>query len=323
MPRRLIFLLLTLALPARSQLLPDHIFDSHLASQSPAPIPDAAIWTELGLEDSGKGIYEGPKGRYSLTLYRVQDPTAALAAFYWQRPADARSVPLAPLAALAADTLTVASGNYLLVWNGHKVTPEELNGVLLTVPKYQGGKLPTLPGFLPATGLRANSERYIVGPASLQKFYPEIPPSVAAFHLSGEAETAVFGPKGGVRLVVFSYPTFEIARKQLLEFQKIPGAVAKRTGPLVAVTIHPSDPDEAERVLSRVRYLAAVTIPEKPPSPKDNPGNLLVNIVLLIGILIVFCVVSGIAFGFLRHLFQRWMPSDEGEAMVTLHLLDR
>jgi hypothetical protein len=76
-------------------------------------------------------------------------------------------------------------------------------------------------------------------------------------------------------------------------------------------------------VLSQVRYQAAVTLSEKPPSPRDNPANLLLNIVLLIGILIVFCTISGLAFGLLRQLFQRWMPSDEGEAMVTLHLLDR
>src|SRR5208283_1436678 len=122
---------------------------------------EPAIWTELGLEDSGQGTYEGPAGRYTLTLYRVQDPTAALAAFYWQRPPEAKRDSLAPLTAITSDSLTVGSGNYLLIWNGHKVTPEELNFILLTVPKYQAGNLPALPKFLPATGLRTNSERYI------------------------------------------------------------------------------------------------------------------------------------------------------------------
>ena len=318
------FLLLALALPAMPQILPERIGDSHLASKAPAPNTDPAIWNELGLEDSGKGTYEGPAGRYTLTLYRVQDPTAALAAFDWQRPPDAKRGTLAPpLAAETPDSLTVGSGNYLLIWNGHKATPEELNAILLTVPKYRHGGLPALPGFLPATGLRANSERYIVGPESLARFYPEIPPSAAAFHLSAEAETAVFGPNGAVRLIIFSYPTFGIARRQLAEFEKIPGAMAKRTGPLVAVAVHPPDADEAERVLSRVKYQAEVTLPEKPPSPKDNPANLLLNIALLIGILIVFCAVSGLAFGAIRQLFRRIGPSDDGESMVMLHLSDR
>jgi hypothetical protein len=176
---------------------------------------------------------------------------------------------------------------------------------------------------MPANGLRPNSERYILGPSSLAKFYPEIPPSTAAFHLNSEAELATFGKDGGVRLAIFNFPTPDAARKQLLEFEKIPGAVAKRTGPLVAVTVHPSDPNEAERVLSQVRYQATITQPQKPPTKKDNPGNLLLNIALLIAILIVFCVLSGLAFGGLRQLFRRMGPSDDGEAMVSLHLSDR
>jgi hypothetical protein len=319
-----VFALLLLALPAKPQLLPERIGQNHLASKAPAPTSDPAVWTELGLEDSAKGSYEGPAGNYTLTLYRLQDPTAALAAFYWQRTPDAKRGTLAPpMTAETPGSLTVGSGNYLLVWDGHKATPEELNAILLTVPKYQSGNLPALPKFLPSTGLRANSERYIVGPASLRKFCPEISPSAAAFHLSAEALTAVFGPDGGVRLVIFSYPTFEMARKQLAGFEKIPGAMARRTGSLVAVTVNPTDSDEAERVLSRVKYQVDVTLPEKPPTPKDNPGNLLLNIALLIGILIVFCALSGLAFGGLRQLFRRFGPDDEGESMVSLHLSDR
>jgi hypothetical protein len=318
----LLFLLL-LALPAAAELLPDRIGADQLKAKAPAPITDQAVWSELGLEDSGQGTYEGPNGKYTLTLYRVQDPTAALAAFDWQRPPDAKPDKIAPLATQDSGTTTIASGNYLLIWKGHKATPEELNHILLTVPKYQGGNLPTLPDFLPKTGIRPNSERYIVGPATLKQFYPGIPPATAAFHLSAEALTAAFGKDGGVQLAIFAYPTFEMARKRLPEFEKIPGAMAKRTGPLVAVTLHPSDPDEAERVLSRVKYQAAVTLPEKPPTPKDNPVNLLLNILLLIGILIVFCAISGLAFGGIRQLFRRFAPSDEGESMVMLHLSDR
>ena len=323
MPRRLILLLLILALPALPQLLPEQIGTNHLVSKAPAPTPDPAIWSELGLQDSGLGTYDGPAGHYALALYRLQDPTAVLAAFDWQRPADARPTALAPLAAESGSTLTVGTGNYLAVWSGHKPDPEELNNVLLAIPKYQHGGLPDLPGYMPAAGLRPNSQRYIVGPASLARFYPEIPPSVAAFHLSAEAETAVFGKDGDVRLAIFAYPTFEIARKREPEFAKIPGAITKRTGPLVAVTIHPSNMDEAERVLSRVRYQGEVTLPQKPPTPKDNPVNLLWNICKLIGILIVFCAISGFAFGALQQLLRRMVPNQDGESMVTLHLSDR
>jgi hypothetical protein len=323
MPRRLILTLILAAFPALPQLLPERIGLNTLSSKADAPASDPEVWRELGLEDSGQGTYEGPAGRYTLTLYRVQDSTATLAAYDWQRPPDARPVKLAPLAAQTPTGMIVGTGNYLAIWNGHKPGPEELNALLLTIPRYQHSLFPALPGFVPAVGLRPNSERYIVGPASLAKFFPEVPPSVAAFHLNGEAETAIFGKDGGVRLAIFSYPTFEIARKQALEFAKIPGAMAKRTGQLVAVTVNPSDLNEAERVLSRVRYQANVTLPEKPPTKRDNPGNLLLNIALLVGILIVFCAISGLAFGLLRQLVRRFIQPDEGESMVMLNISDR
>jgi hypothetical protein len=313
---------LALALPALPQLLPDHIMEAKLKSTAPAPVAaaDQPVWNELGLQDSGTGFYEAPNGKYTLTLYRVQDPTAALAAYDWQRPADARPNKLAPLAADTPDGMIVGAGNYLALWKGHKPTPEELNGIMLTIPRYQHGNLPGLPGFMPGEGLKSNSERYIIGPATLARFYPEIPPSAAAFHLSGEAESAQFGP---TKLIIFSYPTFEIARKQAAVLGKIPGAITKRSGQLVAVTVNPPDADQAEHVLSRVRYQADVTVPEKPPTKKDNPVNLLLNIALLVLILIVFCALSGLAFGGMRQLFHRFGPGDDGESMLTLHLNDR
>ncbi len=60
------------------QLLPERIGLNKLASQAAPPPTDPVIWSELGLEDSGLGTYEGPAGHYTLTLYRVQDSTAAL-----------------------------------------------------------------------------------------------------------------------------------------------------------------------------------------------------------------------------------------------------
>ena len=326
--------------PLSAQLLPDQIGPNRLAAKSSAPTPDPKVWEELGLQESGQGTYEGSAGRYTLALYRLQDSTSALAAFAWLRPADAKGA-VAPqviqalqptqgriaritrLEANSPSETVIASGNYLTVWKGHKPTDEEMDRLLYTVPKYQEGRLPTLPAYLPTAGLHPNSERYIEGPDSLALFFPEIPPATAAFHLSAEGETAIYGKNGGVRLAVFAYPTPEIARKQLSEFEKIPGAMVKRSGPLLAVTINPADPNEAERALAQVRYQVEITMPEKPKSKKDDPFNLLWNIVLLIGILIVFCIISGLLFGGLRQILRRFVPSDDGEPMLSLHLSDR
>ena len=83
-----------------------------------------------------------------------------------------------------------------------------------------------------------NSERYILGPDGLAKFAPGIPPSVAAFHLGAEAQVAAFrAPAGEIRLAIFDYPTPQMAIQQYDGFAKLPGMMAKRSGPLVAVVL--------------------------------------------------------------------------------------
>ena len=197
----------------------------------------------------------------------------------------------------------------------------ELSGVVSELRNVDTTTLPTLPGFLPSENLVPNSERYIVGPVGLAKFDPGIPPSVAAFHMGAEAQLGVFhSPKGDMALAIFDYPTPQIAMQKIGDFERIPAAVAKRSGPFVAVVLSPADPDAAERLLSQVRYQAAVTRDEYVPSRRDNIGNLVINAFVLIGILLAFAVVSGLFVGGFRAFWRRGTKADEAETMITLHL---
>jgi hypothetical protein len=144
---------------------------------------------------------------------------------------------------------------------------------------------------------------------------------VAAFHYGAEAQLGVFhNVKGDAPMLIFNYPTPNIARQQLAEFQKLGGAVAKRSGPLVALVLSPPDPDYAERLLSQVRYQAEVTADEYVPTRKDNIGDLVVNAFVLIGILLAFAVISGFALGGFRALRKRAHHGEEEDAVITLHL---
>ena len=126
------------------------------------------------------------------------------------------------------------------------------------------GRCPRLIDYLPSQDLVPNSERYVEGPAALQKFYPGISPSTAAFHLSAEAQIGEFqAPGGDLKLAIFSYPTPQIARLQTAQFQQISGAMVKRSGPLVAVILSPPNPDAAEKLLSLIRYQADITLDER------------------------------------------------------------
>jgi hypothetical protein len=66
---------------------------------------------------------------------------------------------------------------------------------------------------------------------------------------------------------------------------------------------------EARALLSAVNYEADVTWNENTyQNKKNNLANLLLNVFLLCGILIVFAAVAGLAFGGIRIFFNRILP---------------
>ena len=156
---------------------------------------------------------------------------------------------------------------------------------------------------------------------ALAKFSPGISPSLAGFHVGVEAQTGVFrSPKGDMTLAIFNYPTNQIAIQKISEFEGTPHAMAKRSGPLVAVILSPADPDAAETLLSKVRYQASITWNERTSTRRDNVANLILNVFVLIGILAAFCILSGLFVGAFRVWLRRGKPGSEEESMILLHL---
>ena len=171
----------------------------------------------------------------------------------------------------------------------------------------------------------ANSERYLLGPVSLQRFEPRIPPSTAAFHLSAEGQLAKYqSPKGPITMVVFEYPTPNIAREQYQQFQSLPGAVAKRTGPLVGVILLPpnagaAERDASERVLGGLRYEAKLTLNEKVPKDESKGfAQLILNIFAVSGVLIGLSILLGIAFGGFRAVLKKLGLARQDEEEMTV-----
>ncbi|HXE62297.1 MAG TPA: DUF6599 family protein [Bryobacteraceae bacterium] len=328
MIQRAAFLFLLPAL-AFSAILPDTIGEWKRGDVTAAPAPDAKVWNEYGLQESENAPYTGPAAKkFSITAYRFSDSTGAFAGWIGSRPPDAKKFETDGIGVETAKDQYIAVGNLLLIFHGYKPNKEELAHIFLTAPHYSHSPLPGLPGYLPA-GAVPNSERYILGPESLARYAGVIPPSTAAFHFSSEAETADYeapaGAKGAGKdrkttIVVFNFPGIEMAQKQYPAFEAIPGTVAKRSGPLVAIALHPVNPDEAERLLARVRYEAEVTMAEPPPTLKNNAGNLLLNIAILCGVLITLCLAGGLVFGGMRYVFRRSDSAGGGEEMISLHL---
>ncbi len=318
------FLALLLPALAAAAILPDSIGPFQRTHSALIALADRAVWDEYGLQESETAEYRNGGSKLTVAAYRLQDSTGALAAFQWLRDPKATQSAAATLAAETASSLLLARGNYVLAFNGYKPSSAESDAVIASLRNLDTTSLPTLPGLFPRASLVANSERYIVGPASLQKFDPGIPPSVAGFHMGAEAQFGLLhGPKGDTALAVFNYPTNQMAMDRVNEFAKLPGAVTKRAGPLVGVILSPPDPDEAERILAQIRYQAVVTLNQPAPSARDNIGNLVINIFVLIGILLAFAVVSGLFVGGVRRFLLRGKKGEEAEPMIMLHLENR
>ena len=89
---------------------------------------------------------------------------------------------------------------------------------------------------------------------------------------------------------------------------------------MVAVVLSPPDPDAAERLLAQVRYEAQITLDERVLKPNDNPGIMLINIFVLTGILLVFCIIAGLFAGGFRAFWLHGRKGRDADPMILLHL---
>lgn len=318
MSRRLIPALF-LAPSLFAAIWPEQLWEHKRTAIKPADLApaDRPLWDEYGLEAAEEANYGAWKG----VGYRLKDPTSAFGVYQWLKPAGAQPSQLEKHAVQAGNRAFLLKGNFVLDFVGRVPTQQEVDILHVQLARLDQSALPSLPMFMPS-GAVAGSERYIIGPASLARFESHVPPSVAAFSMGAEAQSARYPtPKGEANLTLFTYPTPHIARERVAEFQKIPGAVAKRSGPLVAVTINAPDADEAEKLLAKVNYQATITWNEKPPAPEPSAAALLLGIFVNIGIIAGGAILAGVAYAGARIGLRRLRGQTEmDESMLTLNL---
>ena len=317
--------LLLLQALALGAIWPEEFFGYQRASVEAIPQGEDGIWEELGLEDAERVRYELNGKSFSAEAFRYNDATAAYSVYLWQRPQGAASSTVTALAAEWDDGMFFAHGNYVFRFDGFKPDEEQVVGMLLIVPMLEQSPLPTFPEFIPAEDRVPGTSRFVIGPESLEEFEPGVPPSVAGFHFGVEAFIADYRtPAGNTRMSVYSYPTPHIARERLPEFRMIPGAIVKRTGPLLAVILNPPSPDEAEKLLSRVNYRATISWDEYAITPEPTLVEILVTSFLLIGGLFLVAILFGAMFGGMRILrLNRNPEAARDDAMIALHIDDK
>lgn len=304
-------------MPRRSRCL-IRLFSLGLLAAALYAQSDEALWKEFGLVQKS----EATLGQASLELYRMKDPTGALAAWQWQRQPDAKTCQLEPFCTTDGKTQTVAYDNYLLKVSG-PIDKGVLDAYAEKLPERRATALPALLTFVPRTGLIPNSARYIMGPASLKAFAEPLGALKPGFEQGTEAEVGHYKSAGAepLNLAIFYFTTPEMARQHMAEFKAIPTVRVKRSTFLLAVVYGQASEQDANALLGQIEYQGHIRWNEtSPPSPIKPLFLLIRNIIFLSIVLSALCFVAGLIYAGIRIYRRRFGTLDEDEAMTTLHL---
>jgi len=280
------------------------IWPEHLGSYDRRSVRESQAATD---ENGREAAEQADYGRFQVTATRYKDSTGAYAGW------------------LETEGKPLQVGNYVITCGGN--CPKNLADLAEVLPRISHGPLPALGSYFPAKNLVPHSQRYILGPAGLAQNAPQIPEAAVAFQFGTEGEIARYKVSGSEKtLAIFSYPTPGMARQQIRAFEAVPNVVVKRVGPLVAIVLGGApDLPAAGRLLDQITYEAAVTVNEPMPLilRPETAAQMLLSIITLAGIVLVFCLASGLIFGGLRVIARKFGYADAGTSMTTLHLSDK
>jgi hypothetical protein len=213
-------------------------------------------------------------------------------------------------------------GNYVLRVEG-TASAADLADLKAKLPKVDRSANPALPQFFTDENRVKESSRHLLGPVSLAKFEPRIPADLVGFDKGAEGQLASYKTDSGeAKLLLFSYPTPQIAGDRFRALEKREEWKTRRHGPMVAIVLD-ADPATADRLLSSVAYKPKVSWSEHVPK-NENPGEMILAICILAGGLIAASVGFGLLFGGLRQVFgSKFGVQAIDDNFTSLHLGDR
>ena len=291
---------------------------------------------EYGFTDLAVADYSQPGRKLTIKAARFGDASGAYGAFTFYKRGDMQTETIGDQGASESGHVLFYRGNILVDAVFDHVTAmsaAELRDLAKALPVSAGesNKPPTLPQYLPKQAYIRHSARYVLGPAGLEAVGSPLSPQWVDFSKGAEVVLGKYSTSQGVAtLSIISYPTPAIAGERLRALQAASGQDAnlKRTGPLVALVTGDISPKEAKSLLAAVNYEADVTWNEATSlSKRDNIGNLIVNIFVLVGMVLLFALVLGVMFGGVRVVLKRIFPDrvfdrPEDVEIIRLNLRD-
>jgi hypothetical protein len=243
-------------------------------------------------------------------------------------------------ASVSRERALILLGNLVLEVRGRDLAKAgpDLKGLVAALrPHAQAGPLPSLWQLLPPKGIVNGTDRYMAGPQALNQLFPAALGDSLGFSTGVEAELARYRSGGREAvLLIADFPTPQLAKQSLADLRKkfnvngsTPGAsspalFAKRSLTLVAIVSGPSSQQEAAALLDQVHPGTALTWDEPTFQFKEPRIEIMiVGAIVGTGVICVFALVAGLAFGGLRLLVKRILPNkvfDRGHHLQVLQL---
>ena len=324
------------AAPAESTTFLPGEFAGWRLSGTPAVSHDPAqadpafgpLLKEYGFREMEQATYIRPDNRMmKVKAARFADASGAFGAFSFYKQPEMPKEDIGDQAASANGRVLFLRGNIVVDAVLDRVTAmsaAELRDLAASLPLPAGSArdLPPVLGYLPKQARRANSIRYFMGAVGLSEVSSPIPPQVVDFAKGAEVALAQYSTSASSQadatLMVISYPTPQIAAEHAKAIDAAlhttsrpedPASRVKRSGPLVALVSGQISNSDAKSLLDQVNYDADITWNQNTFfSKRNNLGNLLVGVILLVAILIGFSLVAGLLFGGFRVLMKRLFP---------------
>jgi hypothetical protein len=287
----------------------------------------APLLKEYGFRDLEQATYVRSDRVMKVKAARFADASGAVGAFTFYRQPEMATENIGDQGASANGRVLFLRGNIVADVVLDRVTvmsAAELRDLAAALPLPSGSArdLPPVLAYLPKPARRANSLRYFVGPVGLGNVASPVPPNLVDFAKGAEVAMAQYATSAGSQaeatLMVISYPTPQIAAERAKAMDTAlhatsqpenPASRVKRSGPLVALVSGQVSNSDARSLLDQVNYDADVTWNQNTFfSKRDNLGNLLVGVILLVAILMGFALVAGLLFGGFRLLMKRLFP---------------
>lgn len=304
----------------------------------------AAATGEFGFESAEQDTYARGGDTLRVIAYRMKDPSGAYGEYLYLRAPRMTRARLGERSSISEKRALVLIGNIVLAVNGPNLPAhsDDLGALVAAVkPRAEMGLLPTVTDHLPARKMIPGSERYILGPQTLNQFVALAPGDWLEFSYGAESAIAKYklSGRGDATLIITDYPTPQLAEHVLNELEKqfdvndSKGAgaqpnsrplFASRSVTFLAIVVGAHSRAEAGILLDQVHSGEEVTW-DAPTLGLNQPEWTTVIAGIAIGtcILCVFSLIAGIAFGGVRLVVKRFFPSqifDRGGYVDILQL---